>query len=397
MKKATIMITLLLLISSFGSITAIGARPTTIIEPNTHNIDGIVDVEPSGTSNPPIIKCKWEFAVEGQFGMDADPTVNKTQVDPPMEYDGYTPVDVFVIIRDPDNSDEAMNGWVEIDFYHPINNGADNLMEPGDGSFKDNLILSLIPSADALAILDAIETNDLEDIIWFNAPYTLTEIKEELMNGDAYCFNATYYMYYHQPAGWYKVEATAFDVHGTPSTPFINYFEYTLGVGIEIDFDAVNWDIVHVCTPKWFHGNWVFDPTEIPQEPTVRNIGNWDVEIWLNFSAMGFGKSSDGQTETWDVEFDARIGDTVGHRTNNSYEEEYGMPIYPEEEVRLPIDNFEELNSLFRNHSLLICHTAKISFLIHVLKATEGYAYAYGGPITIIPKVPAYIPDDMPP
>lgn len=386
MRKILTTLSIMMLILSFSMIGL--AVPS--------EIPANLEVQPNGASQPPIIKCKWEFAVDAANGMDCDPTVPYTQVDPPMTYQDHSQVDFFVIVTDPDNPFEARDGQVEVDLYHPTNNGLDNIYEPGDGSFKANIILTLMDSNEAINIINSIVDNSLEDLIWFNDGYDIAEVLDELSCNHAFCFKGTYYKYYHQPAGWYPVHVKAYDSNNVQSEIFVNYFEYTLGIGIELDFTAIDWGIVHRCEPKWFTGDWVFDPTVVdPEQPTVRNIGNWDVEIWLNFDNMGFGQSGDGITMEWDVNFDTRLGDTNGVKSNLSYEETNGVFIMPEEDVLIPVDNSVETGDTYRNDVLLKCHTAKIGFMIHVLKATLGDV-SYGGPVTITAQCPSYVPDDMP-
>ena len=84
-----------------------------------------------------------------------------------------------------------------------------------------------------------------------------------------------------------------------------------------------------------------------PNKPTVRNIGNTPVELWVTQDHMGFGKTSGN----WNVEFDARM----------NADGEY-VYYYPDETVRIP-------------GVLELCSIDKLDFSILVNKATSGETY----------------------
>lgn len=370
-------------------------------------------------NNPPIIVAKFEVAEDATqpfsycmptghpgpaiTGIDADPTEEGTQVDPPLEYDGYTWVGFYVFVRDPDSNDQITQ--VAVDVYHPngsicVNNQPVDYNDTdhplGDGSLKYDIVLTKLNKFNYTEFLqfihDTVEQGG-NHIIYYNPDYNWNDPDnkfQQLIDEINNCMVDLYYgrakLHYCQPAGYYRVHAIARDIHGGQGT-LDNCFEYVIGVGIETDFDSLDFGNVELCQEKWIYGDWTWGSGG----PTIRNIGNWDVMIGVNFSDLGMEKSDldgDGEVDDWNVVYDVRMGDWPGApRGNRSWAEIHGRWINPYEEAIVPcqwyrVDNYDVLR---------MCNTTKISFAIHVLKSIEYAEYSDDEGLIISVYVPPYV------
>ena len=146
----------------------------------------------------------------------------------------------------------------------------------------------------------------------------------------------------HQPAGEYEVFANAIDHNNNWAESLRNTFDYLPVTAFEIDFDTVNYGNVNINSPKKIAGNTIFSMGD--GRPTVRNIGNTDLQVVINQDNMGLDKSVNG----WNVEWGARMGHEIGYK--------YYKPF---ETVTLP-------NALPR------CEADELDFSIEVFKGKTG-------------------------
>ena len=315
----------------------------------------------SGGGTPPIIKAKWETP-------DEDPIKEGTQVFSPMRYQGLKEVTYWAIVTDPNGFGNLDRTYVDV--YHPVE-------YPGDGSFKyqiqlDELAYEQVYESGCPHIDDPVlgmiiaELTDAYNagLVTFGEGYTLEEIIHELQQCSAKAYRGYEDLDYHQPCGMYLVEAYHYDKQNLISEPLINHFEYVCSVGIELDFDRLDFEEVMVSSWKSIEGDYVFDTPIGPackygmdcRAPTVRNIGNIPAKIAVEFDDMGLGMTGD----EYNVYFDARLDldDVI-------YLDPYERKILP--------------------GTLDLCNTDKISFSIHV---TKGDTNEYSG-TSIIEAEPA--------
>jgi len=161
-----------------------------------------------------------------------------------------------------------------------------------------------------------------------------------------------------------------------------------MGIGVEIDFDYLDWGRkVDINTWYDYDGNWVFDPNEALQRPTIRNIGNWDAKLGVNFGNGDFDPNY--------VKFDARVGNS--NPQANAYnvsimERDVPGGLLPNMDYTpFPIDNYNMLGNASRNDALLKCHTAKMDFYLCPEQWNVGEDL-YEFPITIFANPPAWEP-----
>jgi hypothetical protein len=87
-----------------------------------------------------------------------------------------------------------------------------------------------------------------------------------------------------QPAGEYTVEVIARDKQGNDSAPKINYFTVISIVGLVIDFSGgVNFGEIFPATEQVVSGD---EDMSTPAAPTVMNIGNDPMYLWLHWYPM---------------------------------------------------------------------------------------------------------------
>jgi hypothetical protein len=314
--------------------------------------------EPQGI-DAPIIKCKWEYDMDvvvdleecdcvdpcegGMWYHDACPCTTGLQVKPIL---GETvTVGYFAVVTDPQGV--ANVDRVYADIWHP------------DGQFKYQIELYPLGLTEAgydktIALekwahvtmhhSDLIKLNDLWSA---GLPPGITawdDIYDELNENLAYLYYGEAEISYCQPGGWYHVGVTAFDNNNNQASYLYNCFWYIPTSAVEIDFMTVNYGSVDVGTHKQIGGDMDMFTAN---KPTVKNIGNTPVELWVEQTDMGFGKTSG----IWNVEFDARM----------TADGEY-VYYEPEEEVRIP-------------GVLGLCTLEKLDFSILVHKAASGYTY----------------------
>jgi hypothetical protein len=296
-----------------------------------------------GTGNPPIIKVKWETP-------DEDLTKPGTQVYPPLAFQAYKPVKYWAIVTDPEGKDSV--SAVYVDVWHPIT-------EPECGSFKYQLQLQKVEKFGPGGGIEAFQQawwNGTITAIGINPdtgyPFTYEEIMAELNECSADVYMVEGNLYYHQPAGDYKVEIVAVDNQNNRAT-LCNHMEYVAVAAVEIDFTSLSYGSVQPCTWKQIDGDRIFADPPAPagagqtNKATVRNIGNTHTQVTVHQTDLYQNGTPLGKTgDQWNVEYAARLGDaTQGTKVN----------YFPCQTITLP-------------EILPLCNTQKLDFWIHIKK-----------------------------
>jgi hypothetical protein len=253
--------------------------------------------------NPPVIKAKWEQDMTANLE-DGDPTHLITtqpgigpnaQFLPPCVFQGKKPYQIFSVVTDPEEGGDVLSASADV--FHP------------DGSFKYQIMQTKLTTAQSLAAFDAAWAAKL---VTNNTLFTIPDIRHEIEQGTAKVWVGDAELDYEQQSGNYTVQATAQDHNGNTAPPLTNFFTYVPTNCFDVDFTSVDFGAVTVGTPKKINGNTVWDlpfaPAPTPNGATVRNIGNTNLRVKLNFTDMGFGYSGVAPALTPNVQFDANLG-----------------------------------------------------------------------------------------
>jgi hypothetical protein len=262
---------------------------------------------------------------------------------------GSVKVGYFAVVTDPEGVGTVDHVYADI--WHP------------DGEFKYQI--EYFPVGDceydltlALAIWDEVEMMH-PDVIKINDVWAQTlppgmdpfyDIRHELEQGLAQLYYGEALISYCQPGGWYYVGARAHDTFGAWCDYLYNYFWYIPTSAIEVDFNTLNYGTTIICENKWIGGD---QDMMTADKPTVRNIGNTPVELFVWQDDMQFGQT-DG---SWNVLFDARLtaaGDVVNYEPFETTPGKAGVCI---------------------PGILELCTKDKLDFSIHVLKGYPSYTY----------------------
>lgn len=302
-----------------------------------------------GSGDEPLIKAKWETP-------DANPadTIPPTQIQPPVSYQGTVPLEFWVVVADNPITDVSL---VSVDVYHPAG-------YPESGSFKFEVVLTpfanaladgVIVEAEATAAINAFNAAYAAGLVTLHAGITAADVVDELSQGEAWLWVGAYEMYYHQPAGDYRVDAFAIDAGPvSPDSHLINYFEYVAVTAAEFDFTSVNYG--NITSDGVVSGDTYFGTGG----PTMRNIGNTWLQVQVQQDDMGFGMTQPGNI--WNVRFDARVGSVTeypqGGGANTWFDPSVtkGSALNSAKWTTLP-------------GVVHLCNTWKIDFSIHIIKA----------------------------
>jgi hypothetical protein len=337
-----------------------------------------------GDGNPtnpaPIVKCKWEYDMNVYidcvdpcecdctcYEHDACPCEEGLQVKPIIG--GQVMVGYYAIVTDP--SGVADIEKVYADVWHP------------DCTFKYQIELELVgmddgvySEAEALFAWSHVLSSH-EDLITINEDwamdndFTLSEayddIEDELEEELAYLYHGIAPIDYCQPGGFYYVGVKARDAFSWSDYVF-NQFWYIPTSAIEIDFDTVNYGTLNLDTYKRVGGD---TDMNTMSKPTVKNIGNTPVDLYVKQDDMGFERTMVNGVWEWNVMFDARM---TADPTPVSYEPDEGY-------VRIP------------GSPLALCTQEKLDFGITVFKGYCGEDYQ--GTLDLMASIhlPSYVWD----
>jgi hypothetical protein len=366
--------------------------PDCILEiPTSATIAGGNGGQTNGNS-PPVIKAKWEYDLDVQIEQDvtcggpcpdcsdhpelywihdACCCIPGLQVKPILY--GAVKVGYFAIVTDPEGV--AHVDHVYADIWHP------------DGTFKYQIELfpvgftgDIYDKTIALDIWehawdchsDLIKINDvwaagLPIIPGSEPPARIApedDIYDELNEELAYIFYGEAYIDYCQPGGWYYVGVRAHDGYDAWCPYLFNRFWYIPTAGIDVDFasSGINYGSVPEGIDKWVGGDQDFGT---PAKPTIRNIGNGPVKLYVYQDDMGFGKTAG----VWNVKFDARLS-ANGQVRKYDPEQMDMIDIYGD-----PEDPLNYYPGVYIPGVLPLCTEEKLDFSIHVYKGFPGYTY----------------------
>ncbi len=298
-----------------------------------------------GGGASPIIKAKWEMygPYATATGQDALPTAG-AQFAPTGEWGsrdigdttGEMDFSICAIVTDPDGMADIDGVYTDWYYpgtvaFHPAPSGSPDHINGGrvgDPDFGINGCAAPVEDENQLTKLDKMDgydlfcgdirnnNNNLPTFFGLNGEphqlinYSYDEIcgeTGELMKDTAYVYCADKSLEWEDPAGDYKVEILALDAaglfsHSGETNLNYNHFEYLPLTGFEVDFESVEYGSVKLNTHKRISGDKTF--IEGDGLPSVRNIGNTRLYMWVEQDDMGLG-TTDGQ---WNIQYDARVG-----------------------------------------------------------------------------------------
>jgi hypothetical protein len=384
------------------------------------------------------IVALWETKADNYNDEDPDAMANTDlddcpltndwcQVDPPMTFDAYTKVRAWVALDVPnhitDPFDEEELDMIKFSRSWPNNELVELpetdelLLGLGDGSYdgptEENKYKTMPPTDlgnwedyDRAAMLDTIGHDFIS--YFFDIPTNYDSEYDWLyyLNSEdrLVIVYKEFELYYHDPAGWYDIEVTY--QNGNWQT-VMNYFEYVMGIGIETDFEILNWgDMDGDDLHKWFvyHGDDIFDKNEYDgtpysEKPTIRSIGNWDAVLGVLFTQGTFknnedvrfnirvGKSNDGNPMYYDADDGVDLEDTSSY-----FYDKVNRPGIKPGELCTPLwdDNSEEIGNNIRDNVLLKCHTEKLDFYVNPHQWNELQMHKFDIILSVHP--PSYEP-----
>ena len=316
-----------------GIITAVMMILAVMVLPvSAADVNTTANIAPPTGGSTSIVLCKWEQLPPVSEQLDDDPLQSGSQFLPPLEWKGAKAIYYFAVVYDSMGTDVKVVAW---DVYHPEN-------EWGDGSFKYQ-----IEGEEWGEKFDAAERlRRAADagLVTFDGDYELADVTESLLKGEATLWYGVADIHTCQPAGYYTVEAHAWDYYDREAVPLVNIFEYVPVVGYEIDFNEVNYGDVRLQGHKWVKGDTTFGT---PNLPTIRNIGNTFLQVTIEQDDMQLGERLVDGNSVWNVQWDARMGNDDDNRV-----------VYaPFEEVTLP-------------NALKLCEIEELDFSIEVYKGS---------------------------
>jgi hypothetical protein len=295
-----------------------------------------------GEDCPP---CADPCGVDGNYYHDACACTLGLQVKPIL---GKTvTVGYYAIVTDPNGVGTISH--VYDDIWHP------------DGTFKYQIELFPVgfntgySNAEALAEWDHVTTHHSDIIKYLDIEtYDNDEIYDELWQNLAYLYYGEAELSYCQPGGCYHVGVRAHDTYNTWCPYLYNTFEYIPTSAVELDFNTLNYGTLTIPSsdPKWVGGD--LDMLT-PAKPTVKNIGNTPVDLYVWQDDMQFGQTAGA----WNVMFDARLGAPGTFDAVEYYPYQIDTN-YPG--VRIP-------------GILPLCTENKLDFSIHAFKGMPGYTF----------------------
>jgi hypothetical protein len=368
---------------------------------------------------PPIVKCKWEAEPDNNIfyrngtatGIVAinnwesgDPTHQTpgTQINPPGVKNTTKIIDYLAVVTDPIYGGAITQVFADV--FHPDNSPApynsntQGTLLPGEqaesiGYFKYEIPFTNLGHGTNVQgwVTDAVGNG----LVTFgtnpatNLPFTLAEIIFELDKGTADLWKGYKEIDYEQPAGEYQVYVYGINKDSALSLALNNNFDYLPVAGVEADFNGINFGLVDLDREKMVAGDRIWDanPTTVPvgfdssnivllpNQATVRNIGNTWVKVKLTFTDMGFGV----ENGVPNVKFDARMGS----------DQQYYVPnILPGVATTLPnalgLSKQEELDLSINVHKGFATHNGSVT-IAPVKDPDSNIPFAW--PVT----VPSYV------
>lgn len=287
-----------------------------------------------GGGDTPVVKCKWEQEPDNNITLDGGVTyltsatpnylesgdtshmlypatsTSYSQFNPPMIKNSDKLINYFAVV--PNLNVGAIQAVFALVFHPtnapaPYNASTATVPDPGvragtgetQGLFKYKVEYSMIGNSQTgnanynATVLSTLNAAYNAHLIDFGDSYTLQDVTEELIQGEANLWEGSALINYEQPAGDYTVDVYSLNTGGIISNVLSNYFNYVPTAGVEVDFNAVNYGNVQLGQEAKIPGNTTWDPTGVASTAspiaTVRNIGNTWVHVTLSQTDMGFG------------------------------------------------------------------------------------------------------------
>jgi Domain of unknown function (DUF4114) len=335
----------------------------------------------SGGSNPPLVKAMWESTDSQSNNESGDPNHTSfvdpllTQVAPNPGFQAKTQVNFWAVVTDPAGVGNLGNIYADV--YYP----ASGTTDPGaNGSLKFEVQLTMIAtdglSGTALTYFNAANAAHMVEVNantpTFSYPIgssatQVGDIQEELIQGTANLYYGIYYFDNCELAGNYPVVVNAVNlqnVHGTLG----DTLQWLPLTSAAFDFTAVNYGQVAVGVDKQINGDYIWNTSLSGANPaTIENTGNTYLQMTVRQDDMGLGSTQVNGVTTWNVFYDARMGD--GSLGGFGYN---GIVTYnPNTTVTLP-------------QILKLCALDKIDFSITVVKdPSTSTNHNYSGTMTL--------------
>ena len=336
----------------------------------------------SGNSSPPFVKCMWESTDGSPSAESGDPShvvypdSKLTQVAPIPGFQAKTPVNFWAVVTDPAGVKNLASIYADV--YYPAS-GTTDPGKNGDLKFEVQLTLWVPNGPDSIASKCFDLANAAHMVTINSATPTFVypigapsatqvgDIEEELDQRSAALYEGTYYFDNCELTGDYPVMINAVNqqnVHGTLN----NTLQWIPLTAADFDFNAVNYGTVAIGVDKQINGDYTWNLPETGANPaTIMNMGNTYLQMTVKQDDMGLGSTEVNGVRTWNVFYDARMGD--GSLGGFGYN---GIVTYnPNTTVTLP-------------QILKLCALDKIDFSITVVKdPSTGTNHSYSGTMTL--------------
>lgn len=306
------------------------AEGETLIEGFCHPPFQIEEVDTGMTMSlpggeAPVIKAKWEM---NRYSMGADDSWKSgAQFTPPGEWGKYKEIMVCAVAMDPDGAPgpEGEDLTVYADIFYPTDKALGRCHKDWDGGCGQQhgleIEMAAMSKLDGYDLLCNNIRRDNWNLVKFNEGYDYEEICNrdtgELMKETALVYCKYTDLKWEDPAGDYRVDVHAVDKAGARSNQLTNYFKYLPLTAFEVDFEKVAYGNVKLNTHKIVSGDLVFNPGD--GKPTVRNVGNTQLNMTVKQDDMGLGKTENG-TVSWNVRWDARVGSNAAFAVYEPYQ-----------------------------------------------------------------------------
>lgn len=268
----------------------------------------------TGSGSPPTVDYKWELPNVNQsatcatdpfqYGNDADPSTNTgVQVVPNLEdLPCLEQISYWWVASDPNGISDIIQAYVRV--FHPDGSLKYQLHATTDGT--QNAPVAPVACADLGSPTDpttpigaAVLTGQLSSA---DAQLILDNCSKNV----SLVFRVQGELSKEQPCGDYTVTASVSDQAGNVGE-LTNTMTVLCVVGLWTDFTNVDFGQIVPNTAKWVRGDTTFDDPADSGMPSIKNVGNTNMFLEMNYSEMvgaSQGKtitSFDGQLNTQEV------------------------------------------------------------------------------------------------
>ena len=202
--------------------------------------------------------------------------------------------------------------------------------------------------------------------------FTMEQVIFDIQAGKQIMLELVGYMWFHQPAYWYKVVAQGTDMSGATTDPgLVNEFEYISIVSLYVDFTTVNWGSINIGSVNMKYGD---NDITTPNLPTVWNNGNDPAQLLVSATKAVLWEGGEFHPDKYIDSFDAHLDRK--DPTTGAILEEGTVWFTSADEPMLIVQDGLECPVLLPS-----CIPAQIDFSIHPPIGTK--AGTYKGTITL--------------